>query len=164
MLALVHSAPETKTCTKCGEEKPLSDYYRNAQGRKGRASRCKPCSVAAVIASRKANPGPHKAWLEGARGILSRAKKTARIRGRAFDLHEEDICIPEFCPVLGIPLERGIKKLCDSSPSIDRIDSSRGYVRGNVAIISLRANMIKNCGTAEEHERIAAWMRMQGAA
>ncbi len=41
---------------------------------------------------------------------------------------------------------------------MDRKDNSRGYVHGNVVIMSLRANMLKNNGTAAEHRAIANWM------
>lgn len=46
--------------------------------------------------------------------------------------------------------------------SLDRIDPRKGYVKGNVWIISYRANLIKNDGTAEEHEMIAKAMRESG--
>ena len=43
----------------------------------------------------------------------------------------------------------------DDSYSLDRIDSSRGYVKGNIWAISLRANRIKNDSTVEELRLIA---------
>jgi hypothetical protein len=49
----------------------------------------------------------------------------------------------------------------DTSPSLDKINPELGYVPGNVAIISYRANRIKNNGTAEEHRLIADWMDAQ---
>ena len=52
------------------------------------------------------------------------------------------------------PLDR------DFTPSIDRINPSEGYVKGNVIIMSNRANTLKNNATAEELERVAAWMRI----
>ena len=39
-----------------------------------------------------------------------------------------------------------------NSPSIDRIDSNKGYIKGNVRIISLRANMMKNDANLQELE------------
>jgi hypothetical protein len=46
----------------------------------------------------------------------------------------------------------------DYSYSLDRVDNNKGYVPGNVAVISGRANKIKNCGSAAEHRRIANWI------
>lgn len=49
------------------------------------------------------------------------------------------------------------------SYSLDRVDNKKGYVPGNVVVMSYKANRLKNDGTAEEHETIAKWMRDQGA-
>ena len=90
----------------------------------------------------------------------------ARKRARKFDLEctitPQDIVIPEFCPILGLKLERGkVDKNRDNTPSLDRIVPESGYVPGNIAIMSYRANRIKNNGTADEHRRIADWMDAQ---
>ena len=87
------------------------------------------------------------------------ARYRAKKSGVACDLAIEDIVFPEFCPVLGIKLERGSKKWADGSPSLDRIVPELGYTKGNVRIISWRANNLKRDGTAEEFERIAAYIR-----
>jgi hypothetical protein len=102
------------------------------------------------------------------RWMLNLCRNRAHSSGIPFDLTREDIFLPEFCPVLGIRLRRPGEGQANDSPSLDRIDATRGYVRGgyvrgNVAIISMLANRLKNNGTAEQHERIAAWMRAQGA-
>jgi hypothetical protein len=47
----------------------------------------------------------------------------------------------------------------DNSPSLDKIDNEKGYVPGNLAIISSRANAIKSDASLEEIEAIAAYMR-----
>jgi hypothetical protein len=93
--------------------------------------------------------------------LLRRARHRARALGLEFDLTESDIIVPAACPVLGIPIRvvqgQG-KRPHDSSPSLDRIDPKRGYVRGNVAVLSQRANRIKNDASAEEIGRLAKWM------
>ena len=48
-----------------------------------------------------------------------------------------------MCPVLGIPLELGTRHFHDNAPSIDRIDNEKGYIPGNVWIISHKANRMK---------------------
>jgi hypothetical protein len=75
----------------------------------------------------------------------------------------EKINIPDNCPVLGIPLNyHGVEKQgwsrTDNSPSIDRIDSSKGYTLDNMQIISWRANRIKNDSTPEELRLLADYM------
>ncbi len=92
--------------------------------------------------------------------LLYSVKRRAIKKDIPFDITEEDFEIPDVCPVLGIPLETGIGagRPLDNSPSIDRLIPELGYVRGNIFIISQRANMIKNCGTIEEHRLIADWM------
>ena len=55
-----------------------------------------------------------------------------------------------MCPILEVPLEFGTKGNYEFSPSIDRIDNSKGYVKGNIQIISKKANSMKNSASAEE--------------
>jgi hypothetical protein len=91
--------------------------------------------------------------------ILYSIKSGAKKRGIEFRITIDDIVIPDRCPVLGIPLipyRRG--KRADNTASLDRIDSSKGYIPGNVAVISVRANRGKNNLTAAEHLKIAEWM------
>lgn len=86
------------------------------------------------------------------------ARRRAAKRGLPFSLRFEDLVVPVRCSVLGIRLEKGTRKRHGNSPSLDRIVPSRGYVPGNVAVISLRANTLKNSGTAAEHRQIADWI------
>lgn len=78
--------------------------------------------------------------------------------GIPFDLTEADITIPEYCPVLGIPLVIGTWGDTDASPSLDRFIPRLGYVRGNVAVISNRANRLKSDGTLAEYIKLVQWM------
>ena len=93
--------------------------------------------------------------------MLGAAKVRAKKTGVPFALRPEDITIPTHCPILGIPLERGSISERNNSPSIDKIIPELGYVPSNIAIISYRANRIKNNGSAEEHRLIADWMESQ---
>jgi len=64
------------------------------------------------------------------------------------------------CPILGMILEKGIGQHQPQSPSLDRIDPTKGYVRGNIWVISYRANAIKqNVTDPIVFERMAAWLR-----
>lgn len=77
-----------------------------------------------------------------------------------WNLTFKDIIWPTHCPILGIELDYTIHKYsrADNLPVFDRLVPSKGYVIGNVSIISNRANRIKNDGTADEHVKIARWM------
>ena len=76
------------------------------------------------------------------RALWARARKRANDRGLRFDVSPSDIIIPNTCPVLGIPLRIGGQRSANS-PSLDRIEPARGYVSGNVRVISDRANRLK---------------------
>ncbi len=97
-----------------------------------------------------------------AHALLSRAKSRAADRGLPFDLTIEYVqdlvqSTPR-CPALGIPIiYGGGSGPCDGSPSLDRFVGSKGYVAGNVAILSWKANTMKNRGSPEDMRRLAAW-------
>lgn len=91
--------------------------------------------------------------------ILREARKRAKEKGIPFDLVESDLTIPEFCPVFGWRMEVGVGKRSDRSPSLDRIIPDLGYVKGNIRVISWRANHLKSDGTVPELEKVIAYMR-----
>lgn len=93
--------------------------------------------------------------------IKSRAKKI----GIEFNIDATDIKIPSICPILGIPIFKKIKGDGNSnkgpratSPSLDRIDNTKGYIKGNVQVISSKANAMKNNATPEELLQFAFWV------
>jgi hypothetical protein len=89
--------------------------------------------------------------------------KNARIRARKvevpFTIALSDIVIPTHCPILGIPLfqRTGTRGGGDHSPSLDKIRPERGYVPGNVIVISNRANRLKSDASIEELRSIASF-------
>jgi len=86
--------------------------------------------------------------------VRSRAKKL----GIPCTITAKDIRIPEKCPILGIPLTKNDEHQRNDSYSIDRIDVSQGYIPGNVKVISMRANRLKNNATLSEILLIADYM------
>lgn len=93
--------------------------------------------------------------------LIVMAKQRAKKRGLEFSIKKENITIPDICPVLGIPLKpgSGVGGHCDSSPTLDRVDNSKGYVVGNIRVISFRANTLKSDATIEEIEKILNYMK-----
>jgi hypothetical protein len=95
------------------------------------------------------------------------AKKRAKESGLTFNLDVEDIVIPDKCPILGFPLDCRIginpdRKPRFNAPSVDRLNSSLGYTKGNVVIMSYKANVLKKDGTSEEHFKVAEFMEKMG--
>jgi hypothetical protein len=98
--------------------------------------------------------------------LLDHARARAKKVGVPFDLSREDIVMPERCPVLGIEFKWGTGAMGwrnMASPSLDRIIPRLGYVRGNVRVISNRANHLKSNGTISEFEAVLAYMKREGA-
>lgn len=90
--------------------------------------------------------------------LLRSAKCRAFKKGIDFDIDITDIVIPDICPILGIQLKRSREKLSSGSATLDRIDNSLGYVKGNVWVISHKANLMKNNASKEELQAFANWV------
>ena len=93
--------------------------------------------------------------------LLSMARYRAKRDGIVFDIVESDIVIPSHCPILGIPLHcgAGVGGHLPNSPSLDKIIPELGYVRGNIAVISHKANAMKYNETDPlVFRRIADWL------
>lgn len=130
------------TCKTCSKERPETAFSAHAQCKLGiDTSRCKDC--------KKAERKSKEAWINKplAKRILDRVKGRASRKGIPFSLELEDIVIPEVCPVFGVPFIYGDHEW---TYSLDRIKPELGYVKGNVIVISNKANMLKGAGTTEE--------------
>jgi len=89
---------------------------------------------------------------------FTRKKQNVKSTKWTWDITYHDIEWNTVCPVLGLHLDWFAEKRQENSPSFDRINPKLGYVKGNVQIISARANRIKNDGLAKEHRLIADYM------
>jgi len=100
-----------------------------------------------------------KRWhdnLDTPRRIWYRVKSRAKKYCIDFDIEVADIIVPEKCPVLGIDLVHANqgRGYHPDSASLDRIYPDKGYVKGNVRVVSARANLLKNDATIQELEAV----------
>jgi len=93
--------------------------------------------------------------------MLNTARKRAKKNNIPFNLTEDYLksIYPSdmICPVLGFEMSMGLdgNGWTDTSPSLDRIIPEKGYVQGNVVVVSMRANTIKRDATPEELRKVA---------
>lgn len=151
-----------KQCMRAKDKKWAQDNpetYRAANAASTRSwysrNRDKACEMSRVAQRRMASENPVEYMVRSAR---TRAKAI----GIPFDITSDDVHMPEFCPVLGIRLDnsrRSPSSRAENLPTLDRVNPSLGYVRGNVAVVSHRANRIKSDASLAEVELIAAYIR-----
>jgi hypothetical protein len=118
----------------CGNEKIV--YVESCKLKSGRF---KSCGCKRASAGGISNTKKYRMWKS--------AQERAIKKGLEFSIQLEDIKIPETCPLLNTKLIEGDREY---TPSLDRIDSKKGYTPDNVWVISHRANQIKNDATLEE--------------
>lgn len=135
-----------KVCNGCGENKVVDDYYsRQCKHTKKDGSIsyytylkpiCKECW------DKESRKWFRKNWLAH---MVQQAKNRAKQKGLPFNITADDIEVVKFCPYLGIELKQNLdaKGPAFSSPTIDRIVPEKGYVKGNVQLISHKANAMK---------------------
>jgi hypothetical protein len=165
------------TCAKCGVTKPTTEFWPHKPLRRGHFATCKACQYAYHRAWCRAHPErrlrqiaeAETRWRRGdpVAHILRRVKHRAKVTGLPFELTREDLVpLPTVCPVLGIPIGVNLPPSEHRSfLSLDRIDNTRGYVRGNVVIVSNRANLLKKDATVDELVKLARFYQdlAQGA-
>ena len=147
---------QTRAWNKNNKERKLENSRKWREENPERAA-----EIARKSAKRRCDTGLTKEY-EISRYISQRmlraAKCRAKEKGVPFDLSESDITIPEVCPALGIPISISPGRATDNSPSLDRIIPALGYVRGNVRVISNRANRIKYDATLVELRAVVAYL------
>ena len=142
------TTPPEKRCPTCGTVQNANQFSKCRSTKDGLDSQCLQCRAK----YKQANP-----VLVQTGKMLTNARARAIKKGLIFDIDHNYIrsIIPSHCPILGMPLEwssqRGNGRVAlPNSPSLDRIDPSKGYVKGNVWIISSKANRIKSDASHEE--------------
>ncbi len=169
-----------KKCLICSAE--LNEYNWSSWSAKNHINKCKTCLRVEKnewLAKKRAGLSDHEKLAARERGLKHKIKlkesnpekytaiqMAASCRKRAkylfvdCDIDSKYIreLMPEFCPILNVRLKYGGGDKSPHSASLDRIDSSKGYIKGNVQIISARANMMKSDADAQEMLMFAEWV------
>lgn len=100
-------------------------------------------------------------WYKRAAGVFYAAKRNGVPVGFGsaveFAAYIKSIA-PDRCPVFGKRFTERGSGLDRWSPSVDKIDPKRGYVKGNIQVISVLANCMKRDATRSELKKFAAWI------
>lgn len=147
---------ETKLCKKCLLEFPLEKFHKNKCTKDGHHALCPNCKKEYDKFYRQRKEYKDKENLRGSerraydwRYRFMMTRVNAKSKNIPWNITIEDVPIPAKCPLLEIPLVMGDKYRWNK-PSIDRIDCTKGYVKGNVWIISVMANLMKNFAAKEQ--------------
>lgn len=154
--ALPIKAEGEKRCSICKTIKPFNDFHKSKRSKSGYKSQCKTCRISEPDLTKKREAQRRWQAANPERSLLNTARARAKRKGWEFTISLNDVVIPERCPVLGIKLFRGSVR-ANNSPTIDRIDNSKGYIKGNVIVVSWRANNLKSDATLEELKALATF-------
>ena len=158
---------QMKRCSHCKRLLPIDKFSKSKTSANGYRSWCKEC----INSSRDTEENKARCrryYEERGRELMrvykerdiqsylwNSARARAKQKGLEFSIAKEDIVVPEYCPILGMKMCYNRVEKKDNSYSLDRIDSSVGYIKENIWVISWKANRIKNDSTPEELRLIA---------
>ena len=143
-----------KICTSCKKKLSKENFRKiNRSNWQGLYPQCKSCENTLMQARYINNPIPQ---------MLSNAKIRAKQKGVDFNLTSKYLkkIFPKNnkCPITGLNFQFGYKDKekinKNNSPSLDRIIPSKGYVEGNVMVISDLMNRMKQDSTYEDMEKL----------
>lgn len=160
-----------KTCIKCNQTKVVENFHKCKTNKDGLYNWCKSCKkeydkkyrqsdkIQSLYSSKEYKSKKKEEQFirlnSDLRYLMYRNTKARALKNNIpFNLKLEDIIIPERCPILEIELlkipygkRRGFQM---NSPSIDKINPELGYIKGNIQVISMKANAMKYSATKEE--------------
>ena len=149
----------TKVCSICKETKAASEFPNNSRAKDGLYSYCTDCNRKKSLAYIRSNPEARRIRRSDVRKMMiESAQSRAKARDLEIDITYSDITVPELCPVFNKPLVKSKGKATGYSPSLDRIDNSKGYIKGNIQVLSNKANAMKANATKEELIMFAKWV------
>lgn len=100
-----------------------------------------------------------KAHRQIAQFLARNSRKRAKRENVEHSISWQDIEVPDHCPITGLELAQNIGVHRDNSYTLDRVDPSQGYVKGNVRVLSWRANKAKADLTVEQLEKLLKYMK-----
>jgi len=166
---------KTKACSSCNQEKFLSEFTLNKASKDGLQYKCRSCDTEYQKKRRLEKADSIKQYGKAYQKkrkesfdyrlqmLLNASKQRANIKNRENTLTLQDIKdkypLDGKCPVFGFDLEFNSAGFRETSPSIDRIDSTKGYTPDNIQIISWKANRLKSYATLEDLEILVAFMK-----
>lgn len=150
----------TPSCKECERARNRLYYSRNSEGMKRQARQYYLDNKEKVLGDVKLYRDSNRHIIQEKgreyyrRKLKNRMLNGSRARAKKYgiehDISEADFEVPEMCPLLEIPLIIGHASVSEGSPSLDRIDPQKGYVKGNVWVISHKANTMKSNASLEE--------------
>lgn len=166
---------KTKHCKKCDKILPVFSFTKNSASKDGLQAVCRSCDN---LRQQKRRVEKRKELQEYGKkyrqkhiddmdfrlqGLLNASRARAREKNREHTLTKQDLheLFPKdgCCPIFGFKLEWNGSGFRETSPSIDRIDSTKGYTKDNIQIISWKANRIKGYASVEELEVLLAYLK-----
>lgn len=150
---LLETDPNKALCIKCCELKTWPEMSLDKDVKSGYTNVCKKCVSLRVAKYRPVHYARRK--ITGRRGeylkyqitySFNNARNRARRKKLEFNIDLEDLFIlyDGKCSITGIKFQLYNKKLSTYSPSLDRIDNTKGYVKGNLRYILYGINAMKS--------------------
>lgn len=148
-----------KICILCKQEKDSYDFPKNKRAKDGLHSYCIICNRQKSLNYIRTNPEARKRRRADIRKMMIEAAQSRAVKkGLDIDIVYTDILVPDECPVFKQPIRKSKGKANEFSPSLDRIDNSKGYIKGNIQVISNKANAMKGNSTIPELIQFAKWV------
>jgi hypothetical protein len=169
-MSVVALSQEFKVCYKCKKTLPKSMFSKNKESKDGLQHKCKPCDNEYQRSRPRDQEYEKQYRLKKSKdfdyriqGLLNASKQRAKEKNREHDLTKQDLIdlFPKdgCCPIFGFKLEWNGGGFRETSPSVDRIDSTKGYTKDNVQIISWKANRIKGYASIEDLEILLSYLK-----
>lgn len=140
-----------RVCNTCKIPKEF-EHFRLSKGSNGRMYFRRSCRECEIY--------QHLDWQKRSITVVmyNSVRQRAKRDGVPCTITSKDIVIPKTCPVFGLELRAGDRHSHENSPSLDRIIPEKGYIPGNISVISHLANMLKSKATSAQLRALADYI------